>query len=1204
MDLEKIISDSSLFDKSWYQKAYDIKEEDAIQHYLEKGWKLGYNPSEHFVTEEYLRQNQDVLESNSNPLVHYLLNGKAEGRVLETERYKLIKNSVYMDSEWYRKEYHIPLGIDCIGHFMYTGWKQGNDPSDKFSTIMYQALYPDVKKSGMNPLMHYLQSGKSENRKIGKRKEGWREDNQFGDPILQIKNHNNPLPGIMISIYAFSYGGGEIMPIRLANKLHQLGYSVVVHSLDKSRELYVQEVRDMLEDDIIVLEENLIHNMAFYFSLFKTSIVNTHHMSCQMFFAELVEEYSILKKEIRHIATMHGMYETCKKEDFSYIWQKINQNISEWTYVADKNTTAFIQNQYFDESHFHKIGNGMDLPEIYAVDRKQFRMTEDTFVFSIISRGLREKGWREAISIVANLREKTGKDLRLLIIGAGEEYDRLVDLETINKQPFIYLLGYQNRPFDYLAITDMLLFPTFYESESAPLTIIEAILSGVPVAATDIGEVRNMITVDDQTAGVLFELDHGRVLVEKAVEKLLPLLDNYDRIEELKELTFKKSKEYRMFGIAQQYLNCYFQKDRLIEEEDVPLVSVIVPIYNYDQFLYQRLESVYHQTYQKIEVLLLDDASSDNRKKVMEEYQEQYPEKTRCFYNDQNSGSVFKQWEKGIKEAKGELCWIAENDDWCALDFLEKQIDAFQDQQVMLSYCKSRFITEEGLETVSTCEDYLSSISKEKWSHSYQCNGIDEIKEALAYKNVIPNVSGVLMQRKSALAVLENIRDIPMKLCKDWLFYAEMLKLGKVNYTVNTINIFRIHSQKVTFQVMATDTYLQERIWMLNYFAKQYPLNLWKLKVLCMELLQDYKKNDKVPQRIKRTLYWSVIEGIVRNNWKLTLAPVRSEARQQADIILLSTIDTQKTRDNSVDQMEAVGYNTGNMVFSQALQSQLNPVIWEKEEFGPNRDGKDARGVLPCANFIMPSINKVAINNLVKLYRCPFPITPIGLGAQAELKQTVEEVTASLKPHTVAMLKMMSRKTATIGVRGTFTAQCLEQLNINNYKVIGCPSFYSKRMEENLHAMKEPTLGKVLINSSLNDSMGRELLELGKKDNAEWIIQQPEEIEGIKTHIFYDMEEWNHYLDNEKFTFAIGTRFHGNMVALQSGVPTLWIVHDKRTEELVKALQLPHIYQEQMAEINSLQDLFSFCDYTKLSKEYPQLESFYESFLKENHIIE
>ncbi|MDD3138299.1 MAG: glycosyltransferase [Lachnospiraceae bacterium] len=1129
----------------------------------------------------------------------------SESSVLETEDYKLIKNSVYMDSEWYRKEYQIPVGKDCIEHYMDTGWKQGNDPSSKFSTVMYQAIYPDARKSEMNPLIHFLQYGQKENRKIRELKMGWSEDNQFGDPILQIKNHNNPLPGIMISVYAFSYGGGEIMPIRLANKLHQLGYPVVVHSLDKNRNLYVQEVRDMLEDDIIVLEENLIHNMAFYFSLFKTGIVNTHHIACQMFFGELVDEYSILKKEIRHIATMHGMYETCKKEDFCYIWQKINLHISEWTYVADKNTIAFIQNGFFDESHFHKIGNGMDVPEIHAVDRKQFCMTEDTFVFSIISRGLREKGWREAISIVTKLREKTGKDLRLLIIGAGEEYDRLVDSETINKQAFIYLLGYQNRPFDYLAITDMLLFPTFYESESAPLTIIEAILSGVPVAATDIGEVRNMITVDNQTAGVLFELDHGRVSVEKAVEKLLPLIDNDGRVEELRELTFKKSKEYQMFGIAQKYLNCFFRKDRLMEEAEDPLVSVIVPIYNYDQFLHQRLESIYHQTYQKIDVLLLDDASNDDSKKIMEEYREQYPEKTRCFYNDKNSGSVFKQWEKGIKEAKGELCWIAESDDWCALDFLEKQVGAFQDQQVILSYCKSRFVTEQGLECSDTCEDYLASISKEKWSHSYQRNGIDEIKEVLAYKNVIPNVSAVLMQKKPALEVLDKIQDISLKLCKDWLFYAELLKRGKVSYTVNTINNFRMHSQKVTGQVIATGTYLQERIWMLNYFAKQYPLNFWRVKILCKELLQESRISDEyLLKRAKRTLYKNVIMGVVKDNWKLSLAPVRPEASQQAEIILLSTIDTQKTRNTFENKMEGVGYNTGNMVFSHALQDQLNPVLWEKEEFGPNRVGIKARGVLPCANFIFPGSNKVAINNLIKLYRCPFPVTPIGLGAQAELKQTAEEVVASLKPHTVAMLKMMSRKTATIGVRGTFTAQCLEQLNINNYKVIGCPSFYSKHMEENLHNMKEPNLSKVLINSSLNDSMGRELLELGKKVNAEWIIQQPEEIEGIKTNIFFDMEEWNHYLDNEKFTFAIGTRFHGNMVALQKGIPTLWIVHDKRTEELVKALQLPHIYQEQMAEIDSLQDLFSFCNYTKLSKVYPQLESFYESFLKENHLIE
>lgn len=93
--------------------------------------------------------------------------------------------------------------------------------------------------------------------------------------------------------------------------------------------------------------------------------------------------------------------------------------------------------------------------------------------------------------------------------------------------------------------------------------------------------------------------------------------------------------------------------NELIYEEEkalevyAPLVSVIVPNYNHVKYLRQRLESIYNQTYNKFEVILLDDASTDESVEVLKEYQSKYSEKTTLVINDQNSGNTFKQWKKG-----------------------------------------------------------------------------------------------------------------------------------------------------------------------------------------------------------------------------------------------------------------------------------------------------------------------------------------------------------------------------------------------------------------------------------------------------------------------------------------------------------------------------------------------------------------------------
>ncbi|WP_008293735.1 glycosyltransferase family 2 protein [Congregibacter litoralis] len=79
-------------------------------------------------------------------------------------------------------------------------------------------------------------------------------------------------------------------------------------------------------------------------------------------------------------------------------------------------------------------------------------------------------------------------------------------------------------------------------------------------------------------------------------------------------------------------------------ESGSPLVSVIVPAYNHEQYLGQRLECIYDQTYPNVEVILLDDCSSDGSADVLRDWAGRYPEKTRLQLNETNSGSPFGQW--------------------------------------------------------------------------------------------------------------------------------------------------------------------------------------------------------------------------------------------------------------------------------------------------------------------------------------------------------------------------------------------------------------------------------------------------------------------------------------------------------------------------------------------------------------------------------
>src|SRR3984957_7238976 len=102
----------------------------------------------------------------------------------------------------------------------------------------------------------------------------------------------------------------------------------------------------------------------------------------------------------------------------------------------------------------------------------------------------------------------------------------------------------------------------------------------------------------------------------------------------------------------------------------MPKVSVVIPSYNHARFLRRRVDSVLQQTYQDFELILLDDCSCDNSREILSAYTGD--PRARMEFNAVNSGSTFKQWNKGVRLARGEYVWIAESDDYSDTRFLER----------------------------------------------------------------------------------------------------------------------------------------------------------------------------------------------------------------------------------------------------------------------------------------------------------------------------------------------------------------------------------------------------------------------------------------------------------------------------------------------------------------------------------------------------
>jgi len=187
-----------------------------------------------------------------------------------------------------------------------------------------------------------------------------------------------------------------------------------------------------------------------------------------------------------------------------------------------------------------------------------------------------------------------------------------------------------------------------------------------------------------------------------------------------------------------------------------PSVSVVVPNYNYARYLPERIESIVAQTHPVSELVILDDASTDNSRDVISKVISTLNVPVQRLDNEQNSGSVFAQWLKGVKAATGDYVWIAEADDLALPSFLEIAMAGFRYPGVVLSYTQSKQMTTDGSILCDDYLDYVKGLDGEQWTQSYTRSGQEEIVKGMAVKNTIPNVSGVVFRRDILLSVLEE----------------------------------------------------------------------------------------------------------------------------------------------------------------------------------------------------------------------------------------------------------------------------------------------------------------------------------------------------------------------------------------------------------------------------------------------------------------
>lgn len=215
-------------------------------------------------------------------------------------------------------------------------------------------------------------------------------------------------------------------------------------------------------------------------------------------------------------------------------------------------------------------------------------------------------------------------------------------------------------------------------------------------------------------------------------------------------------------------------------------ISVVVPVYNVEQYLSKCIESILNQTYRNIEIILVDDGSTDQSGKICEEFKEK-DERIKVIHK--GNGGLSDARNAGIEVAEGQYYSFVDSDDYLECDALESMLEAVATTNSEIAICNIMRFYDDG----TTSEFYNPVNEKEMWEDNKR---FDSLKQ--------PSVCNKLFESK----IFENIRFPYGKFYEDTYVYHELLyRANSVTLTGKTGYWYLARKDSILGRPTYTDRY-------------------------------------------------------------------------------------------------------------------------------------------------------------------------------------------------------------------------------------------------------------------------------------------------------------------------------------------------------------------------------------------------------------
>lgn len=310
-----------------------------------------------------------------------------------------------------------------------------------------------------------------------------------------------------------------------------------------------------------------VRQLRRFLATVRPNVVHAHLLT-----ADLVSARACAPAGVPWVSTMHGDYlaiepkgssQAARIPNFLAACREVEGSVGQMVCITDPQVRQLqrLMPTLATAGRISKIYNGYaaskaDLGPTRLPDALQ-QIKSNDFVIGMVARGVKDKGWDVLIGAFLALGLP---DAWLVLVGDGEHLQKL---RANHSHPRIVFCGDVVDPLRYIARFDVACLPSQFATESLPTVVIEYMVLGKPVIATDVGEIPAMLeAASDAPAGLLIELSGTLAMVPRMQAALKQLHDDEALRAAMSANALHAAKKFDMVTCVDAYLDVYARAAR------------------------------------------------------------------------------------------------------------------------------------------------------------------------------------------------------------------------------------------------------------------------------------------------------------------------------------------------------------------------------------------------------------------------------------------------------------------------------------------------------------------------------------------------------------------------------------------------------------------------------------------------------------------